>query len=240
MNPILFKKKVIDFMAPFYKDFDYVMMLMRDDKEKYSDEFMELHEYFQKNSFLSVIDFSNNLKGFLKENELTEVENELFVNECRRTFKGLIINIDSAYERYTSEGGGFCIEHALCKRNAEILIEFLDYEIKHIEGKPGFKNGIVKGSDDLGLPLEWSNKTEISELIFVLFHSQRIKVNGRPIEQKELTKVFSKLFNTDIKEPSDLLGKTTRTYKRGDDGQTFIKELNSYLEDYHGKKRAKQ
>lgn len=240
MNPILFQKKVIDFMAPFYKDFDYVMMLMRDDKEEYSNEFMELHEYFQQNSFLSVIDFSDNLKRFLKENELTESENELFVNECRRTLKGMIINIDSAYERYTSEGRGFCIEHALCKKNAEILIEFLDYEIKHIEEKQGFKNGIVKDSDSINFPLEWSNKTELSELIFVLFHSKRVLKDGLPIQQKDLTSIFNKLFNTDIKEPSDLLGKTARTYKRGDDGQTFIKELNGYLEKYHDKKRVKQ
>lgn len=85
--------------------------------------------------------------------------------------------------------------------------------------------------------LEWDNKTELAELIYVLYHSKRIKVNGKPIEQQKLTKIFCKLFNTQIDSPVDLLNKTAKTFKKGEDGKTFISELNTILEKYIDKIR---
>lgn len=86
----------------------------------------------------------------------------------------------------------------------------------------------------------WENKTELSELIYALYHSKRIKINGKPIEQKELTEILCKLFNVEIKTPTDLLNKSATTFKRGEDGNTFINELNTILNNYIEKVRDKK
>ena len=47
--------------------------------------------------------------------------------------------------------------------------------------------------------------------------------------------MFNKTFNTDIKEPTDLLKKSMTSNKVVFDGKTFISELNSILESYKKK-----
>lgn len=80
--------------------------------------------------------------------------------------------------------------------------------------------------------ISWENQTELSELIYVLFHSKRVLKNGKPIEIKDLTELFNKTFNTNIKTPTDLVNKSVKSYKKSIDGKTFISELNTILEVY--------
>lgn len=83
--------------------------------------------------------------------------------------------------------------------------------------------------------ISWENQTELSELIYVLFHSKKVLKNGKPIQQKDLTELLNKTFNTNIKEPTDLLKKSMTSNKVVYDGKTFISELNSILEVYKKK-----
>lgn len=242
MNPVLLKIKIIDFMKLFRKDFSYILMLFNDDKDQYGSEFWELDEHFKNHSFLPIVNFHKLFKDFIIENELTLSEKEFFIRECTRTFKEKILIIDSAYEKFNENSEDeecYFFQYLTCKRCAEVLIEFLDYEIKQVE------QGILPNSDKKELfrtefQLEWNNKTEISELIYALYHSKRIKVNGRPIEQKELTKVFNKLFSIEIEKPIDLLNKSVKTYKKGTDGKTFLSELNSIVVSYISQVREKE
>ncbi len=112
-----------------------------------------------------------------------------------------------------------------------------------------FKSELLEYSDDgvkknstidttvksLNFDISWENQTELSELIYVLFHSKRVLKNGKPIQQKDLTELLNKTFNTSIKEPTDLLKKSIPSYKKSIDGKTFISELNSILEVYKKK-----
>jgi hypothetical protein len=66
--------------------------------------------------------------------------------------------------------------------------------------------------------ISWDNQTELSELIYVLFHSKRVLKNGKPIQQKELTELLNQ--------------KSMKSYKKDRLGKTFMSELNSLLEKY--------
>lgn len=113
-------------------------------------------------------------------------------------------------------------------------IDFFEEEEKKELNRQKFevsKNEIVL--NNINSKIEWDNKTEISELIYVLFHSKRIKKNGVPIEQRELTEIFCKLFNTKIKTPTDYLNKSAKTYKKNTDGNTLMNELKGYIDAYN-------
>lgn len=77
--------------------------------------------------------------------------------------------------------------------------------------------------------LTWTKKSDLSELIYCLAKSERIRQDGKPVSQEELIKVFSNLFNVDLTNHHKLLDNRSRTQKR-EDGTSFISELMSHLE----------
>jgi hypothetical protein len=182
------------------------------------------------------------INNFNENLTLEPRESLLFLNEILKTITGWLrlINDIEGVQGCEFMGDIFDSTYIIIE-NIENCIKFLQYEIEETEKSlnhtPISRDGLNKNSS---YRLEWGNKTEISELIYVLFHSQRIKVNGQPIEQKELAKVFSELFNTEIEKPIDLLNKSVKTFKKGEHGKTFLSELNSILDGYIDKVREKE
>jgi len=83
--------------------------------------------------------------------------------------------------------------------------------------------------------LDWNNKTELCELIFALSKSERIRMDGAAIMQKDLIELFEKIFTVDLKNFHDLLGKAKVTNKRSFDDKLFTAELLEYVQKYHQK-----
>jgi hypothetical protein len=262
MNPILFKNKVDRFCA----ELDVVYFWEFDAFREFETWRKEHFNLKERSLDTDILDSST--RGFLKNNSLTLDEKKLFydmVQKYIQRYLNMVLQLKPVID--VKFGDSIYSLLMSFKKRINDCVSYIEYEIEQIKAEHEIdiklekvnsqleENGakLLKSLEDEYMfasvsgemnteikGLSWKNKTELSELIFVLFHSKRVLKNGLPIQKRELTQIFNKLFNTDIKEPSDLLGKTTRTYKRGDDGQTFIKELNSYLEEYHGKKRAKQ
>lgn len=170
------------------------------------------------------------------------IDERLFIyNECTMALNDFKVRI----EKIELEVFEFAPPYAEKIDKVEMLnglkdcIKYCEEGIRDIFQQKEPMKEMEQYSNSINSQMQWDQKTEISELIYVLYHSKRIKVNGIPIEQKDLTEIFCKLFNTDIKTPTDLLNKTAKTFKKGEDGKTFISELNSILNDYIDKIRDK-
>jgi hypothetical protein len=88
--------------------------------------------------------------------------------------------------------------------------------------------------------LEWTgDKNDLCELIWALWRSERIKdtSTGKPIENKKLISQFEHLFNTDLSNFDDLLGKKLKTYKIQEDKKTFTNELKLAIDERINKKK---
>jgi hypothetical protein len=100
-------------------------------------------------------------------------------------------------------------------------IKFLDDCIKEI------KNRKMKAEQPTAFNgLQWTDKTEMSELINALALSKRITKDGSPITKKALKEVFEKLFNTDLSNIDKLLNSKAISNKQAIDKNHFMKELS--------------
>ncbi len=83
------------------------------------------------------------------------------------------------------------------------------------------------------MKITWDDKTDLCELVYVLYKSNKIKKDGNPISQKELAELFSSIFNNDIRgQVNDLVGKRLRETERGERPMaTFIGQLYSMIRD---------
>ena len=251
MNRVLLKvrlkEKILDFKRDYIDDFKYrsetsrFVVQAEDSESGYPiyNPIYSLEGYYNTITLESII----RKVCFLNRSTTNEEQKMVFL-EWKNTLiesKAEIINTLTHFENMTSL---FEREHIL--EALELGVDWINEENSILE--KGAKdsetfflsNQIPKIAEQLNNNLEWDNKTEISELIYVLFHSKRIKINGKPIEQKQLTEIFNKLFNTDIKTPVDLLNKSVKTFKRGEDGNTFINELNTIFNTYIDKIRDKE
>jgi hypothetical protein len=104
--------------------------------------------------------------------------------------------------------------------NEKNYMKFLDDFIKEI------KNGKMKAEQSTGFGLQWTDKTEMSELINALALSKRITKEGTPITKKALKEVFEKLFNTDLSNIDKLLNAKAQTAKQAVDKEHFMNELS--------------
>lgn len=251
MNPVLFKTKTRTFSDKFRPTYSHVLRKLEVAiVDSADDDFWTNDGIFDSIGYFPIEGFANAFETFLTENNLLKEEKIEFIRESQRRFKEWGVVLDSKHEKLN--GGGTEDQFwTYLKGSAGIntIVKFLEHELTSLSGSSIKLTNSTKGDLDEGHndeneigntgSITWVNKTELSELIYVLYHSKRILKNGIPIQQKELTALFNEIFNTDLKEPSDLLNKSVATFKRGEDGKTFINELNTLLEEYHNKKRGK-
>lgn len=90
-------------------------------------------------------------------------------------------------------------------------------------------------SHEILASLKWAgdNKTEMSELAYCLWKSERITKNGKPLMKKEIVELFEAIFNTSIKDPEKLVqakieGKNTR----GKIDKFFVDEISTHWTKY--------
>ena len=193
---------------------------------------IKLNVLFEKEKFTEnqIVYFYGNLCNLLVSNYGSRF------NETSESFlfqRNVFINLVTEYIKYKVD----------FRHTNKITIEFAKYTHSFAELLARFDDIPFTRDNELNLKSEevlnnvisWENQTELSELIYVLFHSKKVLKNGKPIQQKDLTELLNKTFNTNIKEPTDLLKKSMTSNKVVYDGKTFISELNSILEVYKKK-----
>lgn len=190
---------------------------------------------------ISMVQFNENWKGFCQSNNLSNKDVFYAISYVLEKFPLLIERLHHAIcslEQEVSKRNDFSF---LINSNCHSFRDFFksELEVYSIDTSDKSKN-ISEIPLKSNTEISWENQTELSELIYVIFHSKRILKNGKPIQQKELTNLFNQTFNTDIKEPIDLVNKSVKTYKKNKDGKTFISELNSLLEEYKKKTLDKE
>lgn len=111
-------------------------------------------------------------------------------------------------------------------RDADFL-HYLENLMKELKIK------VAEGIPLSKLPkLQWKdeNKTELSMLIVSLYRSKRILADGMPIEQKELKRLFEKLFSIELDNLNDLVRAGITTNKATFDKKHFLNELKDLIE----------
>lgn len=138
-----------------------------------------------------------------------------------------------AIERSLTEGAqteykflDWILDSTFCREfffNSEVCFEFAHLEYLHRLSVWGEDNN-TETEEETGY-LEWGNKTELSQLIHALSLSKRIRKNGEPISQDELTRIFENLFGCEIKSVSKNINQVVNGNRFKLDNEYFIKEL---------------
>lgn len=233
MNTIILKNSVETILSSFSVAMDELVDLYREPEIVDRDD---VGYPIYNDCFNSVISLSNNYvvdldfklsefkaKNNLEKGDLTQVF--FWIEKIVREKIKRLDNIGEPNpEGYYSEWN---VKNYLSICNS--VLEYCKEELKTIELNPSqtISPQIYPSN------LEWDSQTEISELIYVLYKSKKIKLNGKPIEQRILTEIFCNLFNTKIKTPTDYLNKSATTYKKNLDKKTLMNELKGYIDEYN-------
>lgn len=118
----------------------------------------------------------------------------------------------------------------------EIIANFFSTEVKRLrkETLENESNNLTISTSKFGI--SWKKettsktlgyKTDLKELLFVLYKSERIIKNKKPIEHKELTRIFNELLGTDVnlENPSDKINRRSLD-------KTYINELNEIMNEH--------
>lgn len=226
MNPILLRDLISDFCfeySVFYSN--KIASITNTQSLNYSKKERSLNEEADNIKY-----FHKKYLKFIKENQLTNAEIDLFIEDVLRSFKDIEVRLSDAYESIKKKGDSWFV--VISVQPTTKIILYLELELDKIRKTGLLTTNEFAESKKVNSGYSWENKTELSELIHVLYKSERIKKNGVAIEKQELTRLFQDLFRFNKFNPIDLLNKSVKSYKKGDDGKSFINELNEYMKDY--------
>jgi len=198
-----------------------------DAKKKYHSEVLEI---------LTPLSFEDKIKWFLENYD--ENRNNLLEYELTdENFLCFAIAEQKREDRFESYEHAILVETEFIKRliygyeNGEpgnldaFKIVRVKKNLKYLERLSGQSSEYVND-------LFWENKTELSELIYSLWKSNRILSKGTPILQKDLIVIFEKRFNVNLNNFHDLLREGKSSAKRSIDKKYFMNELLNYVEKY--------
>jgi len=232
MNPILLKHLIHEFFSEYrhlYSDFIQELKIPR--KDNHADEPKnEKIRLFQKQVKLKY--FHEKFAAIARESEFSHADLVEFIKDSLLFFRENINYIESIFDsnRNLIEDNSFiAFQHTY---NTNEIIKYLEFELTKIKESGLLTKDELMKSSIIKPKYSWENKTELSELIHVLYKSNRIKKDGLSIQKKELTQLLIDFFDLNDFEPSDLANKSAKTFKKGADGKTFINELNEIMNSY--------
>ena len=233
MNPVLLKHLsqhfFSDYIIPYSGLIDELRVANKSNKE-YEPSTEKMSHF---SDIVNVTLFHTKYNSFIKNYEITGVDLAQFINDTILNFRERVVQIESLFDDNENKIKEYIwMVSFLHTYQTTEIIKYLEYELKKLS-----ESG-VENLDDAIIRLvakpkyTWDNKTELSQLIHVLFKSNRIKKDGNPIQKKELSQLTAEFFNINSFEPSDYINKSAKSYKSSTDGKTFISELNQIMTSY--------